>query len=86
MNVGGVATVNGCALIGSRPPGMSCEYRVVSPRHITWTIKEGGAVRRVSDQELLDSRTLKVTTKQGTYTDEFICERQASPQPRGGRK
>ncbi len=76
LAIAGVVTVSGCALLGSRPPGVSCEYKVVSARHVIWTLKEGAAARRVTDQELLEHHTLKVTTRlRSTYTDELMWDK-----------
>ena len=55
-----VITDHGCSLIGD-PPDYTCEFAVVSPRHATLTMRQRDAVRVVSDFELVDNNTTKVT-------------------------
>jgi hypothetical protein len=76
-----VITDNGCTLIGV-PSDYSCQIEVLTPRHIRLTTKQGGAVRRVGDIELLDKNTTKtthrVTPKAGeSYVETTIWERES---------
>jgi hypothetical protein len=56
----GVVTGSSCALIGNAP-GASCEFKVVTPRHVNLTIRQGETVRVLSDIELIDDNTTKTT-------------------------
>ena len=48
----------GCTLVGV-PSDYSCDVKVVTPRHVQLTLKQGTAVRRVGDIELLDKNTTR---------------------------
>jgi hypothetical protein len=54
-----VQTDHGCSYIG--PPALSCEYEVVTPRHIRLTMRKGTAVIRVGDIELMNDGTTRTT-------------------------
>ncbi|HMK30524.1 MAG TPA: hypothetical protein VK473_12625 [Terriglobales bacterium] len=76
-----VMTDNGCTLIGV-PNEYSCAIQLLTPRHLRFTMKEAGAVRRVGDIELLDKNTTKtthrVTLKDGeSFTETTIWERES---------
>jgi hypothetical protein len=53
-------TDNGCTMIGV-PSDYSCQIELLTPRHLRFTMKQGGTVRRVGDIELLDKNTTKTT-------------------------
>ena len=77
----GVVTDHGCALIGV-PADYSCAIEVVSARHVRITLRQGSAVRRVGDIELLDQNTTRathrVTPADGKpYVEKTIWEREA---------
>jgi hypothetical protein len=77
----GVATDRGCALIGISPKS-SCEIKVVTPRHLRFTLREGAVIRRVGDIELLDNNTTqtthRVTPSEGApYVEKTIWEKPA---------
>jgi hypothetical protein len=77
----GVMTDHGCTLIGV-PADHSCAIEVVSPRHVRITLRQGAAVRRVGDIELLDRNTTRaihrVTPADGKpYVEKTIWEREA---------
>lgn len=55
-----VVTDHGCALIGV-PDDFSCSIAVLSPRHVRFTLREGDAIRRVGDIELVDANTTRAT-------------------------
>ena len=55
-----VLTDNGCTMIGV-PSDYSCQIELLTPRHLRFTMKQGGTVRRVGDIELLDKNTTKTT-------------------------
>jgi hypothetical protein len=55
-----VMTDNGCTMIGV-PSDYSCQIELLTPRHLRFTMKQGGTVRRVGDIELLDKNTTKTT-------------------------
>jgi hypothetical protein len=74
-------TERGCTLIGV-PDDYSCEVKVVTPRHVHLTLRQGSAVRRVGDIELLDKNTTRathrVTPAEGKpYVEKTIWEREA---------
>ena len=74
-----VMTDDGCILIGV-PTEYSCRLDVQTPRHLRFTMKQDGAVRRVGDIELLDKDTTttthRVTSRDGeSYTETTIWER-----------
>jgi len=76
-----VITDNGCTLIGI-PSEYSCQLDVLTPRHLRFTVKQAGTIRRVGDIELLDKDTTKtthrVTPKDGElYTETTIWERES---------
>ena len=76
-----VMTDHGCTLIGV-PSEYSCQLDVLTPRHLRFTMKQGGGVRRVGDIELLDKDTTKtthrVTPRDGeSYTETTIWERES---------
>ena len=76
----GVATDRGCTLIGVFP-NYSCEVEVVTPRHVRFTLRQGAAVRRIGDIELLQDGTAqtthRVTPPEGApYVEKTIWERQ----------
>ena len=54
----GVVIDRGCTLVGV-PTDYSCDVKVVTPRHVQLTLKQGTAVRRVGDIELLDKNTTR---------------------------
>jgi hypothetical protein len=54
-----VATDQGCAYIG--PSVLSCEYEVVTPRHVRITMKLGKKVIRVGDIELIEQDVTQTT-------------------------
>ena len=77
----GIVTDHGCILIGV-PADYSCEVRVVAPRHVHLTLRQGPAVRRVGDIELLDKNTTRaahqVTPADGKpFVEKTIWEREA---------
>lgn len=79
MFTDGVATDQGCVYIG--PSSLSCEYEVVTPRHVRITMKEGKTVSRVGDIELVDQdvtrTTHRVTPSDGPpYIEKTIWLRQ----------
>ena len=79
MFTDGVATDRGCVYIG--PSALSCEYEVVTPRHVRTTRKEGKTVSRVGDIELVDQdvtqTTRRVTPSDGLpYVEKTIWLRQ----------
>ena len=55
-----VLTDHGSALIGV-PADYSCRIDVVTPRHVRFTLRQAGTIRRVGDIELLDSVTTRAT-------------------------
>ena len=55
-----VITDNGCALIGVSAD-YTCSLTPIAPEHIRFTLRQGGAVRRVGDIELVDSNTTRTT-------------------------
>lgn len=77
----GVVTDNGCLLIGA-PNDYSCELKIITPRHVQLTLKQGPAIQRVGDIELLDKNTTQaihhVTPKSGKpYVEKTIWERES---------
>ena len=77
----GVATDRGCVLIGMSSRN-SCEIKIITPRHLRFTLKEGTVVRRVGDIELLDNNTTqtthRVTPSDGApYVEKTIWEKPA---------
>ena len=77
----GVITDNGCTLIGV-PSDYSCELKIITPRHLQLTLKQGAVIQRVGDIELLDKNTTQaihhVTPKDGKpYVEKTIWEREA---------
>jgi hypothetical protein len=81
MYADGAMTDRGCTLIGV-PGDYSCEVKVVTPRRVHLTLRQGSAVRRVGDIELLDKNTTRtthrVTPAQGApYVEKTIWEREA---------
>ena len=77
-----VITDNGCTLIGVSGE-YSCQLDVLTPRHLRFTMKQGGDVRRVGDIELLDKNTTRtthrVTPRYGeSYTETAIWERESN--------
>jgi hypothetical protein len=63
-----VMTDDGCTLIGV-PSEYSCQLDVLTPRHLRFTMKEGGDVRRVGD----------ITPRDGeSYTETTIWEKESS--------
>jgi len=76
-----VMTDNGCTMIGV-PNEYSCTIELLTPRHLRFTMKQAGTVRRVGDIELLDKNTTKtthrVTPKDGeSFTETTIWERES---------
>lgn len=59
MFTDGVQTDHGCVYVGVSP--LSCEYELITPRHVRLTMKEGATVIRVGEIELLDDGTTKTT-------------------------
>lgn len=59
MFTDGVQTDRGCIYIGEAP--LTCDYDVVSPRHVRLTMKHGTTVIRVGDIELLEDGTTRTT-------------------------
>jgi len=55
-----VLTDHGCALIGVSAE-YTCGLDVVTPKHVRFTLRQAGAVRRVGDIELVDSNTTRAT-------------------------
>ena len=53
-----VLTDHGCALIGI-PADYTCRVDVVTPKHVRFTLRQAGTVRRVGDIELVDSNTTR---------------------------
>ena len=75
-----VAIDDGCKLIGVSA-GHSCQVKVFTPQHLQITLRQGAAVRRVGDIELIDKNTTKtthrVTPANGApYVEKTIWERQ----------
>lgn len=75
-----VITDHGCSLIGV-PEDFSCAIAVLSPRHVRFTLRQGDAIRRVSDIELTDANTTRaihhVTPASGApYTETGIWRRE----------
>ncbi len=75
----GVSTDQTCHLIGFFSAD-TCEIEIVSPRHIRFILREGKAIRRVGDIELLDDGTTRtthrITPAQGpAYVDRTIWEK-----------
>ena len=54
-----VQTDHGCSYIGAPP--FSCEYEVVTPRHVRLTMRKGTTVIRVGEIELMDDGITKTT-------------------------
>ena len=76
-----VITDHGCALIGV-PKDYTCSIAVLTPTHVRFTLKQGGALRRVGDIELTDKDTThtvhRVTPESGKpYTETTIWTRDA---------
>jgi hypothetical protein len=74
-----VSTDSGCALIGVFT-NYSCQIEFVTPRHVRFTLRQGMAVRRVGDIELLENDTTqtihRVTPAEGApYVEKTIWER-----------
>jgi len=55
MFTDGIATDAACVYIGNLP--LTCEYEVVTTRHVRLVMKEGKNVIRIGDIELLDNGT-----------------------------
>jgi hypothetical protein len=55
----GVQTDTGCTYIGVDP--LSCQYEIITPRHVRLTMKDGDTVIRVGEIELLDDGTTRTT-------------------------
>jgi hypothetical protein len=55
-----VITDHGCAMIGVAAD-YTCSIASITPRHVRFTLKQAGAVRRVGDIELVDSNTTRTT-------------------------
>jgi hypothetical protein len=55
-----VVTERGCSLIGD-PSDYTCTFTVVGPHRVAFTMKQGDVVRVVSEFELIDNDTTKVT-------------------------
>jgi hypothetical protein len=77
-----VDTDEGCHPVGVFS-NWSCEVEVVSPRHVRLTMKQGEAIRRVGDIELLEDGTTRtthrVTPRDGaSYVETTIWEKQAA--------
>lgn len=76
-----VDTSNGCTFVGMGPSDLSCTVEVVTPRHVRLTMKQGEAIRRIGDIELLNDGTTQtthhVTPSQGApYVEKTIWEKQ----------
>jgi len=56
----GIVIDRGCTMIGV-PSDYSCAVKVITPRHVQLTLKQGSTVRRVGDIELLDKNTTRAT-------------------------
>ena len=52
-------TDHGCTYIGASP--LTCEYEILTPRHVRLTMKEGENVIRVGDIELLGHDVTQTT-------------------------
>jgi hypothetical protein len=77
----GVTTDHGCTLIGV-PSDYSCDIALLTPQHLRFTLRQGTAIRRVGDIELVDKNTTRtthrVTPAQGApYVEKTIWEREA---------
>jgi hypothetical protein len=77
-----VDTDDGCHLVGVFS-NWSCEVEVVSQRHIRLTMKQGEAIRRVGDIEILENGTTRtthrVTPRDGApYIETTIWEKQVA--------
>ncbi len=59
MFTDGVGTDLGCTYIGVSP--LSCEYEIISARHVRLTMKRSKTVIRVGEIELLDNGTTQTT-------------------------
>jgi hypothetical protein len=55
-----VLTDHGCALIGVSAD-YTCRLAVITPKHVRFTLRQAGTVRRVGDIELVDSNTTRAT-------------------------
>jgi hypothetical protein len=55
-----VLTDHGCALIGVSAD-YTCRLDVVTPKHVRFTLRQAGTIRRVGDIELVDSNTTRAT-------------------------
>lgn len=69
----------GCILIGVERE-FSCEVKVIAPKHVHLVLKQGSAVRRVGDIELINKNTTqtthRVTPGDGQpYVEKTIWER-----------
>lgn len=53
-----VQTDHGCIYVG---PPLSCEYEVMSPRHVRLTMREGTTVIRVGEIERMNDGTTRTT-------------------------
>jgi hypothetical protein len=76
----GVITDHGCAMIGVSSD-YSCELKIITPKHVRFTLRHAGAVERVGDIELLDKNTTQathhVTPGDGKpYVEKTIWERE----------
>jgi len=68
-----VITDHGCSLIGD-PADYACEFTVVTPRHVTFRMKQGNTTRVVSDFELIDNNTTKVTHRRTPQQGQPVTE------------
>ncbi len=55
-----VITDRGCALIGVSADSR-CTITPITPKHLRFTLRQAGTVRRVGDIELIDSNTTRTT-------------------------
>jgi hypothetical protein len=55
-----VVTDKGCGLIGV-PSDYTCHIAVLAPKHLRFTLRQDGVVRRVGDIELVDTNTTRTT-------------------------
>ena len=55
-----VVTDKGCELVGV-PSDYTCNIAVLGPKHVRFTLQQGGVVRRVGDIELVDANATRTT-------------------------
>jgi hypothetical protein len=75
-----VLTDHGCALIGVSAD-YTCRLAVITPKHVRFTLRQAGTVRRVGDIELVDSNTTRAThhvspASGAPYTETAIWRRE----------